>query len=364
MRFMVRMCVVFLLLCAGTAGLWAGGDAERETAFTVEDARGRSVAFSEAPRRIIIAGRGAIPIVDAAYLFPEGHELVFSMVRCDQGRGSFAAALDGDFLETTFPDHNLGPEDVVALEPDCVLMKSYMAGNLGEPLEHLGIPVVYVDLESPEQFGRDVRILGVLLENEERAEEVLAWYEKEADAVAKALSSREVSTDPRVLFVYHSQKGGSISFNVPPAAWLQSRLVEEAGGVPVWTSDAAGKGWMKVGIEQIAGWDPDVIFLTDYFSPVDEVKAELIQDGAWKELRAVREGRLYAYPSDFYSWDQPDSRWILALKWMAAVLHPEETGGFRLEEDVVRFFRTMYGMDRESVDEIIISRLIGDVEPR
>ena len=145
----------------------------RETVFTVEDAGGRRVAFSEAPRRIIIAGRGAIPIVDAAYLFPEGYERVFSMVRCDQGRGSFAAALDGDFLETTFADHNIGPEDVVALEPDCVLMKSYMAresgGTPGTPGNSRCI--CGPGEPGPVRSGRSYS-LGVLLENEERAEEI------------------------------------------------------------------------------------------------------------------------------------------------------------------------------------------------
>lgn len=360
MKRFVPYIVLILIFCAGC--LWAGGSKEETDGITLVDARGKDVTLSALPQRVVVAGRGAIPLVDAAYLFPEASERLFSMVRCDQGKGSFAAVLDDDFLGESIFDHTIGPEDVVAQNPDCVLMKSYMFESLGQPLETLGIPVVCLDLESPDQFDRDVRILGTLFGNGERAEEVLAWYDREAGQVAAALAGRDTGNDPTVLFIYHSTKGGNIAFNVPPAAWLQTELVTAAGGVPVWIDDMTGKGWMKVGIEQIAQWDPDIIFLTDYFNPVEEVKEDVLADAAWKELRAVKEGRLYAFPTDFYSWDQPDARWILALKWMAATLHPDTAPAFTTEADITEFFTTLYGMTPEAVEEHIITRLTGDTD--
>ncbi|MBN2051671.1 MAG: ABC transporter substrate-binding protein [Spirochaetales bacterium] len=353
---------LFTLLCSVvvTGFLAAGGQEEQATELSVVDAQGRTVTLPVMPERIVVAGRGAIPLVDAAYLFPEAKEHLFSMVLCDQGMGTFAAALDPDFIGENIFDETIGPEDVVAQRPDCVLMKSYMAETLGNPLEQLGIPVVYLDLESPEQFSRDVRILGKLFGNPGRAEEVLTWYEDETAALADALSGPSAGEDPRVLFLYRSAKGGTVSFNVPPAGWLQGQLVLKAGGEPVWTAEMVGQGWMKVGLEQIARWDPEVIFLTDYFNPLEEVKADLLSDLAWKEFRSVREGRLYAFPSDFYVWDQPDTRWLLALKWMASKLHPEVAPVFDPEAEVPDFFETLYGMDGDSIEGEVMSRLKGD----
>ncbi len=359
LRRMVLISIV--ALCVQTL-LWAESSTPDGEVIELLDARGKSVRLHGLPGRIVVAGRGAIPIVDAAYLFPEAEKKLFSMVSCDQGKGSFAAVLDEDFLETAFADHNIGPEDVISLKPDCVLMKSYMAGSLGAPLENLGIPVVCVDFESPEQFRRDVGILGTLFGNRSRAEELLDWYEEQSAAVFSALADRDTSGDPRVLFIYHSTRGGNITFNVPPAGWLQTQLILNAGGIPVWTTDVVGKGWMKVGIEQVARWDPDIIFLTDYFNPVDTVKEELLADPAWKQLRAAREGRLYAFPADYYSWDQPDTRWILALEWTAAVLHPDKAPSFSARREVTDFFGFLYRMDRETIEENIFSRFQGDTD--
>lgn len=353
----VYICLTLFLL--GAAGC---SRESAEAAFDLTDARGERVAFAGEPGKIVAVGRGAIPLVDAAYLFPEAQSRFSSMVRCDQGRGSFATLLDSDYLNETVTDEAVGPEAVAALRPDCVLMKTYMAESLGKPLEAMGIPVVCVDLESPSQFRRDIKILGTLFGNPERAEEILAWYDEQAGGVASALEQRERGSDPTVLFVYHSTKGGAVSFNLPPASWLQPALIRKAGGIPIWTDEVAGQGWMKTGLEKIAAWDPDVIFLTDYFNDPAAVKSELAADAAWSQLRAVRQGRFYAFPADFYAWDQPDSRWILAFQWMAAALHPNTAPAFRPEEELNAFFGGLYGMESRDVREEILGRLTGDAE--
>ena len=51
----------------------------------------------------------------------------------------------------------------------------------------------------------------------------------------------------------------------------------------------ADPGWQQIGFEQIAAWNPDVILLVSYHTPVDEVKASLLSDPKWRELEAVKQ---------------------------------------------------------------------------
>jgi hypothetical protein len=50
-------------------------------------------------------------------------------------------------------------------------MKSSQAEKFGAPIEALNIPVVYLDFETPEQYPRDLAILGQIFGNDARAQE-------------------------------------------------------------------------------------------------------------------------------------------------------------------------------------------------
>ncbi len=65
----------------------------------------------------------------------------------------------------------------------------------------------------------------------------------------------------------------------------------------------------------------------------------MIDSSEWKELSAVKNGQLKAFPVDFYSWDQPDSRWILGLKWLAKQVHPELFTDLDIKETTKSFYK-------------------------
>lgn len=330
---------------------------------TIADALDRAVSFDAHPERITVAGRANFIVVDALYLFPEAEERVVALPQAGQTQsGSFIAVVDPAFEEKMHFAAEAGPEQIAATQPDVVLLKSFMNDRLGTPLEALGIPVVYVDLETPEQYERDVRILGRLLGNEARAEEILDFYREQQERVAQGVADVPAGERPRVLLLQYSDRGGEVGFRVPSAGWIQTTMVEQAGGDPVWTEAAQGGGWTMVNFEQIASWDPDQIFIINYFSDVDETVARLEADARWQSLRAIQEGALYAFPKDFYSWDQPDPRWILGLTWLATRIHPRRFADVDMNAEMFRFFEEMYRLDEEQVRVHILPLLQGDVE--
>ncbi|NPV76463.1 MAG: ABC transporter substrate-binding protein [Anaerolineae bacterium] len=326
---------------------------------SVIDALGRQVDFKSPPMRIVIAGKALFMIADAAYMFPQAPGRIAAMGDAGQGATNFIALVDPDYQAKASLEQDAGAEQIAAVQPDLVILKSYLAETVGKPIQALGIPIVYVDLETPEQYERDIAILGKVFQDEARARQITQYYLERMNEVKTA--TQGIQDKPRVLLLYYTDKDGAVAFNVPPMEWMQTQIVQLAGGEPVWSSANPGKGWTKVTLEQIAAWEADQIFIVSYFKDPAEVVAGLKSDPQWQALRAVQGGRLYAFPGDLYSWDQPDARWILGLKWMAAKLHPDRFPQFDIIQEARQFYQTLYGLDAQFFEEKIRPTFKGDL---
>jgi iron complex transport system substrate-binding protein len=355
LRVLAIMVLAVVLLPA------CGGDDAGDGALAVTDALGRIVELPGSPERITVVGRASLLVVDALYLFPEGRERLVALEERGQDITGFLELVDADWADKDVLEGNAGAEQIAPTSPDLVIAKSAMAEELGPPLEAVGIPIFYVDIETPETYERDVAALGQLLGNAGRAEEILAFYQDRLDRVSEATAGLADGDRPSVLLIEYSVEEGTVAFSVPPAGWLQTTMVELAGGEPVWAEAAEGGGWTVVGLEQIAAWDPDQIYVVDYDGNSDGVVAELTADATWQSLSAVRSGRIYGFPGDFISWDQPDTRWVLGLTWLLTKVQPELAGGIDLMTEIHEFYEELYSLDAGTIDQEMIPRLFGSL---
>ena len=333
--------------------------AETLTPIVISDALGRTVTLPAAPQRIVITGKALVMIADAVYTFPEAPDRIAGLGNAGQGTSNFISLIDPDYTQKAVLENNAGAEQIAALQPDLVILKSYLAESVGNPIEVLGIPVIYVDFETPEQYTRDLTILGQVFQNGARAAEVIAYYQSKVEQIQQAI--RGVEDGQRVLMLYYSDKDGSVAFNVPPLAWMQTQMVQMAGGNPIWADANPANGWTQVTLEQVAAWDADQIFIISYNTNPSDVVAGLEADPNWQILRAVQDGKLYAFPADLYSWDQPDTRWILGLTWLAGRLHPEQFPDLDMLAEAQIFYQTLYGLDNAFFEQNIYPTFKGDL---
>ncbi len=329
-----------------------------DTSITITDALGRTVTLPAAPQRIVITGKALFMIADAAYLFPGAAERIVGLGNAGQGSSNFIALIDPNYTQKATLASDAGAEQIAALHPDLVILKSYLAGTVGAPIEAIGISVVYVDFETPEQYGRDLAILGKIFGNETRAAEIASFYQIRMDTITQTVNA---APKPSVLLLYYNDKDGNVAFNIPPLNWIQTQMVQMAGGDPVWANANPGNGWMQVTLEQIAAWDADQVFIIAYNKNPSDVVASLKADPNWQALRAVQDGHIYAFPADFYSWDQPDPRWILGLTWLAGRLHPELIPGLDITAEARTFYQTLYGLDAAFFEQNIRPTFKGDL---
>ncbi len=336
---------------------------EASSEISMTDATGQNLIFPAPPERVTVAGKAGQMIIHALYLFPEAVERVIAMEQRMQRNLSMLPLIDPNFKAKDQFERDAAAEQIAPVQPDVVLMKTYMADKLGTPLEQIGIPVAYLDLESPDQFFLDIEAIGAMFDNPERVEEIKSFYQVRLDELQDGVAGIDPDDLPDVLLLQYSDRSGEVAFNVPSASWLQTTMVSNAGGNPVWRDAAEGGGWTLVNFEQIAAWDPDVIILVNYTGDPGEVVQNLKEDSNWNALRATKDGQLYAFPGDFLSWDQPDTRWILGQLWLAKVIHPDLFSEWNILDQARAFYTELYNLD-EAIFETDVAPLInGDIDP-
>jgi iron complex transport system substrate-binding protein len=339
---------------------------QSKNSITIIDALGRTVKIDLPVKKVIITGKSAFPIVTVAYMFHEAENLIYDVdpsianVELFRMIDPTIESKANSQVGTSSPN----VEDIASEKPDVVILKTSMQSDLGDSLEALRIKVVYVDFENLDSYMRDLVTLGKIFGDEQRGEEIANYYREIYENTLSRTSASE--NKPEVLFLYYSAKGGTISFNVPGKRFLQTSMIEAAGGRS-FSEEFVGEGWNQVSFEQIARWNPDIIFLVTYSnSPSPSmVKENLLNDPIWKNIAAVSSGRIYAIPDDcgnmsaLGSWDTPGSRWILGLRWMATKIRPDLFRDGGLENNVKEFYSNVYGLSDENVNQLV-NQISGD----
>ncbi|MGC9350259.1 MAG: ABC transporter substrate-binding protein [Anaerolineae bacterium] len=330
---------------------------------TVEDALGRSVTLDAPPQRIVIGGKANFMIEDAVYTFPEATDRVIALTKAKQRTTPFISLIDPAHEDKIRFTVESTAEEIATANPDLVFLKRFMRESVGNALEALDIPVVYLDLETPEQYERDLAVLGQIFDNPERADAVWNFYKARMERLDEHLAALDDAPAPDVLVVQYNTKGAEAALEVPPPSWIQTEMVKMTGGNPIWVNGSQG-GWTVVNFEQIAAWDPEKILVISYFEDVETVVDQLTSDANWQQLQAVQNEQVFGFPKDFYSWDQPDTRWILGLMWMSTKLHPDLFEDIDVSNEFLQFYTELYALETDTVESEIVPLLEGDLTVR
>lgn len=317
-----------------------------------------SLAAAQSPGRVVMGGKAVTMVADVVYAFPAARPWVVAVGGTDQGLGVFLSTVDPGFSALPPFDRQAGVEVYASYRPDLVILKSSLRSGLGAGLERIGIKTAYLSLESPEDFYADITTVGTIFGAPDRARELVGYYHGVVDSTeraSKAALGKSGAGRPRVLMAQSVGDG----FEVPPDSWIQTRLVELAGGTPVWKGANPGSGWTKVGPEQIAVWNPDVFIIISYKEKASAIAARTMSDPRFAGLQAAKNARIVGFPQDFLSWDQPDTRWGLGLLWLTETLFPGSMPGYSAEAEARRFFALFYGLGDAAFNAQVLPRMSG-----
>ena len=342
--------IFYLIICCLIVGCINAPIGESPQ-FTVQDALERTLEFSGYPERIVIAGKQTPMLANFFYLFPLKVERLVAVENRSQSPDKFLELIDDDYQSKLILEKGAGVEQIAPLNPDLVILKTSMKDEIGTGLEKVGIPVIYVSFEDIENIFNDIRVIGKVLDEEERAEEIVHVYQKTYSEINDQIES--VSSVKKVLLLQATNINQKYSFQVPSSNWLQTQMVEDLKSNPIWTPAYLSGGWTDVNFEQILNWNPDDIFVINYRGQSNEITLGLKKNELWKSFLTDNKANLAPFPYDFISWDQPDPRWILGYTWMASELYPEQIAPDYVLETVNNFYTFFYGMKEDYLESEI-----------
>ncbi|NBK25093.1 MAG: hypothetical protein EOM68_24085 [Spirochaetia bacterium] len=199
--------------------------------------------------------------------------------------------------------------------------------------------------------------LGKLLKNKTRAQQILDLYESRLTSITNKVKTLDEDKKVRVLLLQGAKSDNANSFSIAPDSWMQSWIVDQVGANAVWKgANTASSGWSTVSFEQIAAWDPQVIYVVSYKSPADPFIEEIYSSSLWSGLDAVQNNNVKAAPADMMSYMQPVSTWILGAQWMAKDLYPQLFPSVDMEQQVISFYRDMYSITDEAKLDYLVGR--------
>ncbi len=340
----------------------ASAPAEESTSVTIEDSAGNVVKLDSLPQRVVVAGKATPFTLSTTYVFAEASDRVVAQELRGMTTPEFLSLIDPKYEEKIKLEMNSSAEQIAPVDPDIVITKNYVVKSLKESLDPLGIPVVGLDMETPEAFYKDINMLGQLFGDPDRAQEVNAYMQEKVNNVKTAMEGLTDADKPSVLVIQYSEENGEVAFKVPPSSYIQTTMVIDGGGIPVWTEVAPAEesNWIVVNFEQIAAWDPDVVLVIDYNGNPQETAASLKQNDLWKELTAVKEDKVYGFGKDYQGWDLPDPRWVLGYTWVATKLQPERMADVDMNAMVKEFYKFMYRLSDEQIETSIMPIVFAD----
>jgi iron complex transport system substrate-binding protein len=297
---------------------------------TVVDSRGQSVTIPADVQRVIALRSG---IIETMFALGAQDKIVGidESTKTGEGYGEFPARLQPSIVNLPCPvnqDPNI--EEIIALNPDVILIGGYGRLRWVSQLEDYNLTVVVTHFEEIGNFTRDLKIVGEVVNEQQKADELASYV----DSYLADLESKVAAVTPEQ--VVHAYFVGHDVYHVYGSTTFEHSQIVTAGGVNV----AEGiTTWLpQVSPEQLIAWNPDIIFT---LNGVDT--AAILNDEQIQVVSAIKDGRVYALPES--GMDYGTFRAIFAIEWIAAKQYPNLFAGVNLTDEANAFYQKFWGIN-------------------
>ena len=211
---------------------------------------------------------------------------------------------------------NSNIEKIVELHPDLVVLTQAQVPFIADQLKAFGLKTAVAPSQSLADVFSAIQVLGAATGNEREAAEL----SRKTRAALDDVRARTRGLAPRTVLLAVSRTPGALrDLYVATQGSFLIDLVEIAGGRSV--TEPGRNGYARISKEAIVALDPELILdlLPGLTSPLGEDVKQAWSD--LPELRAVRNGRVYAIHEEFVG--HPSQFIAETAKVFARIIHPE-----------------------------------------
>lgn len=232
------------------------------------------------------------------------------------------------------------PEAILNSKPDLLIIwnvdRSPFDARTEATLSKIKIPYVVMYGYRLSEYPTAIRFLGRVIGRQQRAEQLAADCERILRATAHAAQSVPPNRRPRV---YYAENPNGLSTECSES--FHTEPLQVLGDLDVHRCRTHNPmGMEQVSLEQVMLYAPDVILTHDR-----TFYAKVFHDPAWRQVKAVRAGRVYLIPNLPLNWfDRPPSFMrFLGVEWLANKLYPQAYP-IDMAQETRRFYRRFLGI--------------------
>ena len=324
-------------------------DKKAKTRIVVDD-NGDKVEVPEKIERVVVTN--ILPLASAVAVYLNDGSRIVGM-----HPASYSAAKNG-LLGELYPEvlkadtgfiqgASLNIEALMALKPDVVLVNA-PDRRMIDMIRGAGLAAFGI---SPSKWHYDVivthnRWMQSLAQLFPEAKGKGELIEKKSLEIAKLVKDRtqDIKREDRarMLFVFRYDAKSLVTSG---KNFFGQYWCDAVAGINVAEGITADNSNAVIGMEEVYGYDPDVIFITNFTAalPEDLLKNKIGGDD-WSPVKAVREKRVYKMPLGIYRSYTPSADTPLTLLWMAKRVYPERFKDIDLTKEVKDYYQTVFGV--------------------
>jgi iron complex transport system substrate-binding protein len=183
-------------------------------------------------------------------------------------------------------------ETLISMQPDLVIVADWTDEGAIKQLRDAGI-VVY-SLQTPnniEEVKDAVLILGELVGEEEKGQEIINWMDKKLKAIGDKLKGLKDEERPRVLFCdsFFCTYGEGSTFD---------DIAKKSGVINIASEQGMGM-WQEISKEKIVELNPDILILPSWSFEGFEAKEfteDFKTDKSLAEIKAIKNDKVFNLP--------------------------------------------------------------------
>jgi iron complex transport system substrate-binding protein len=265
---------------------------------TYTDGLGRKLELPKHPQRIISL---APSVTEILFLLGVDDRVIGVTTQCDWPEAAKRIPKIADLLN---PNYEL----ILASKPELIIAST--AGNDRTAvlkLANLGLPVYVTAPRSVDKIFQTVEDIGRITDCAERGDQLVAEMKSRLEEVRRHLAGLPPT---RAFFITWFDP-----LLAPGKNTFETDALHLAGVLSITTN--INEFYPRYSLEQVLAQDPDVIITVEHTgSPLPDLK----QMAGWKDLRAVKHGRIYVLNEVF---QHPSPRFVEGVEELARKLHPE-----------------------------------------
>ena len=249
---------------------------------------------------------------------------------------SFYSTLSPNLANAVDVGSNVNYETLLSIKPDLVVTSNVIStyGSLNEMLDNSKIPYIAVPTMdgSLEDWFESVKIIGKATNRTDKTNKYIEYYKKCVAIVESRIKNIPFDNYPKVALI--NTHGGNMILRGSRTKFLRN-LMKIAGARIL--EDGDDPSSFSKCAEILFEFEPEII--------IDDSRSNEFYDTDWfKQLKAVKEGRIYKTPQDdnqswVTNWSQPTYS-CLGLLWMAKIFHPEVFKDIDIEKEHKYFYET------------------------